>query len=175
MKVRHQLERLDTLVLEPLNGVTGADWHRAPNGKWSVCQILQHLAMGVDLVATAFEQRADKPLMKRRATPHQTILRHLLLGVGKIPSGAQSPERVKPHEEPDPEQVMAQFRMGVERLAVLSETWPESRQLERFVRHPIVGDLNLPEWVRFHYVHCRHHAKQIGARLEWLNGRQRGQ
>jgi hypothetical protein len=55
--------------------------------------------------------------------------------------------------------VAAQFRVGVERLATMVDTWPEQRQLEVFVRHPIAGDLNLPEWVRFHYVHCRHHAK----------------
>jgi hypothetical protein len=28
--------------------------------------------------------------------------------------------------------------------------------------------LNLPEWVRFHYVHCRHHTRQIRERLRWL-------
>jgi hypothetical protein len=55
--------------------------------------------------------------------------------------------------------VAAQFGVGVERLATMVDTWPEQRQLEVFVRHPIAGDLNLPEWVRFHYVHCRHHAK----------------
>lgn len=159
MKVRHQLERLERLVLEPVNGLRGPDWQRAPAGRWSVCQILQHPALGVDIVASAFERRADRGTMKRRASPHQTIVRHLLLGVGRIPTGIQSPEPVRPHEDPDPELVAAQFRVGVERLATMVDTWPEQRQLEVFVRHPIAGDLNLPEWVRFHHVHSRHHAK----------------
>jgi hypothetical protein len=79
-----------------------------------------------------------------------------------------SPEPVRPHEEPDPELVKAQFRMGVEHLARLANSWPARKQLELYVRHPIVGDLNLPDWVRFHFVHCRHHAKQIEDRLHWL-------
>ncbi len=168
MKVRRQLERLEPMVLGPLNGLAGADWHRAPPAKWSVCQIVQHLAMSVDLVATAFERRADEPVMQRRATPHQTVLRHILLGVGRIPGGVEAPDVVRPHEEPDPALAMAQFRMGVERHGTLVDMWPQERQLEVFVRHPIVGDLNLPEWIRFHYVHCRHHARQLERRLAWL-------
>ena len=171
MKVQRQLDQLAPMVLDPINGLDGSEWHLAPTGKWTICQILHHLAMGVDLVAGAFERRSDKPPMERRASPHQTILRHLLLGAGKIPSGIESPEPVRPTEQPDPELVTAQFRMGVERLGELVETWPEQRQLEIFVRHPIVGDLNLPEWVRFHYVHCRHHARQIVDRVNWLERR----
>jgi hypothetical protein len=32
----------------------------------------------------------------------------------------------------------------------------------------MLGDLNLPEWVRFHFLHCRHHAGEISDRLKWL-------
>ncbi len=87
MKVRRQLERLEPMVLGPVDGLNSVDWHRAPEGKWSVCQILQHLAMGVDIVAEAFERGVDHAPMKRRTSPHQTIVRHLLLGVDRIPVG----------------------------------------------------------------------------------------
>jgi hypothetical protein len=122
----------------------------------------------VDLVAGAFERRAEAPTVPRRASPHQTVIRHLLLGLGKFPPGISSPERVRPHDRPDPELAAAQFRMGVERTGMLVEAWPPQRQVGVFVLHPILGDLNLPEWVRFHYVHCRHHARQIQDRLLWL-------
>lgn len=168
MKVEHQLERLVPMILGPLDGLNGSDWHRAPSKKWTVCQILDHLAMSVDIVAGAFERRIDRPPMERRATPHQTIVRHLLLGVGRIPTGIESPESVVPNEQPDADLVMARFRMGVERHATLVNTWPMQRQLEVFVRHPLAGDLNLPEWVRFHYVHGKHHALQIETLLDWM-------
>lgn len=170
MKVLHQLDRLEPMVLEPLRGLPDDDWHRAPAGQWSAAQILNHLALAVDSVADAFEKRSDGGEMKRRATPRETMLRHLLLGIGKFPVKVESPAAGLPGERPDPELCKAQFRMGVERIKTLVERWPQDRQLNVFVKHPVVGDLNLPEWVRFHFVHCRHHRDQILAVREWAAG-----
>jgi hypothetical protein len=168
MKVRRQLAALEPMVLGPLHGLEDEDWYRAPPGKWTIAQIVAHLALGVDASSTVLERRGGKQGMKRRSTPGQSILRHMLLQFGRFPPRAKSPEGTVPPEKPDHEQVAAQFRMGVERFHMLVETWPESRQIEVFVRHPVVGDLNVPEWVRFHFVHGRHHAKQIGDRLGWM-------
>ncbi len=167
MKARRQLARLEEIVLDPLDGVTGEEWYRAPKGRWSLAQTLSHLAQGVDLVAGQLEARAGRTDMARRATPGEHLLRHLVLGVGKLPPG-RPPEATRPPERPDPELVAAQFRMGVERLEALLETWPAERHQRIFVRHPVLGDLNLPEWVRFFYVHSRHHAHQIAVRQRWL-------
>lgn len=172
MKVTHQLSRIEPMVFHPLHGVNGDSWHRAPRKKWSVAQILQHIAIGVDLVATAFEQRADGPGMKRRSKPYQTVLRHLVLSVGHIPGGFKAPELTRPDDQPDPELAAAQFRMAVEKMKAFAEDWTAERQEARYVRHPLLGDLNFPEWVRFLYLHTRHHARQIHDRLEW--DRQRG-
>ena len=159
---------MEGLVLEPVRDVKGDDWHRAPDSNWSLSQIVSHLAIGVDLVATAFEDRLENRPMERRATPKQGLLRHLVLGVGKLPEGFEAPTVAAPPDRPDPDEVVAQFRMGVERLGTLTTQLSEERQTELFVKHPIFGDFNLPEWVRFHYLHCRHHKKQIKRRLEWL-------
>lgn len=167
MRVRRHLSRLEPLVLNPLHGVTEEDWHRSPPGKWSVAQIVEHLAVSVDLVAQLMEERAELPGRGRRSKPHQTVLRHLVLGAGRLPGGLKAVEASWPSADPEPELVTAQFRMGVEMTRLLSTEWPEERQEAVFLRHPYLGDLNLPEWVRFHYIHCRHHARQIGQLLEW--------
>lgn len=171
MKVTHQLSRLESLILDPLHGLDGEDWHLAPAHKWGVAQIVEHCAIGVDNVGATLERRADKAAMKRRSKPYQTMLRHLVLGIGRLPSGLPAVRGTEPSERPDPELVKARFRMGVERLRRLSEDWPEEQQVNRFVVHPLLGDLNLPEWVRFHYLHCRHHARQIDDRIAWLRDR----
>lgn len=168
MKVTRQLSRLEPMILDPVRELKGDGWHRAPRGKWSLAQIVSHLAIGLDGVAAAFEPRAQKFGMIRRATPGQHLLRHLVLGLGKFPPGREAPEKSRPADRPDPEAAVAQFRMGVERTTSLVAQWPRGRQVEVFVKHPVFGDLNLPEWVRFHFVHCRHHARQIEARLKWL-------
>lgn len=158
------------MILTPLRGLEAEDWHRAPKGKWSLAQIVHHLAIGLDSVAEVFLRRAERQGMRRRATPHQTVLRHLLLGVGRLPPGLESPAGSRPDDRPDPELIQAQFRMGVERMRAINAEWPRDRQDAVFVNHPILGDLNFREWVRFHFVHCRHHGRQIRSRLEWLEG-----
>jgi hypothetical protein len=168
MKVRRQLAALEPMVLGPLHHLEGEDWHRRVTGKWSIAQIVRHLAIGIDYAATTLEKRADKRGMKRRATPRETLLRHIYLGFGRVRPGRNAPQGSLPEDRPDPEATLAQFRMGVARLEALLQSWPPERQLEVFVKHPLLGDLNLPEWVRFFYVHCRHHLRQIEARLRWL-------
>jgi uncharacterized damage-inducible protein DinB len=76
-------------------------------------------------------------------------------------------------DRPEPELVMAQFRMAIQRLEALCQTLPAEQQQRVFVRHPMLGDLNLPEWVRFFFVHNRHHAQQISVRLRWLERQRR--
>lgn len=173
MKVNRQLAALEPMVLGPLDGLKGEDWHRAPAGRWSVAQVVSHLSLGLDAVVQKLEERKDRTDLQRRASSRQHLLRHLILGVGRIPRGRRAPEGTHPVERPDPELITAQFRMAVQRLEGLVGSVPPEQQQRIFVRHPVVGDLNLPEWVRFFYVHNRHHAHQIGVRLRWLE-RQRG-
>jgi len=39
------------------------------------------------------------------------------------------------------------------------------RRADLFVKHPRMGDLTLEEWMRFHLIHARHHARQIRRRI----------
>ncbi|HEX9728418.1 MAG TPA: DinB family protein [Gemmatimonadales bacterium] len=168
MKVRRQLESIEPLVLEMTKSLRPEEWQRAPGSKWSIAQVVGHLAISTDIIATRFEERADRTDMARRATPKQQLLRHLALGVGKLPSPRKIPPEARPPENPDPELVTAQFRMAIQRLQAMIEQWPTERQERVFVAHPILGDLNLPEWVRFFYLHCRFAAHKIRVRTRWL-------
>jgi hypothetical protein len=96
-------------------------------------------------------------------------MRHALLGSGELPKGMRAPDISQPGEKPDPELVVARFRMGIEQTRALVEDWSEERQVSTFLRHPVLGDLNLPEWVRFHFVHCTLHSRQIEKRLANLH------
>ena len=168
MKVRRQLERLEQIVLDDLEQVKGDVWHRAPAGKWSLAQIVDHLGRSMETIVTAFEGQADAEPRGRHATPKQHLLRHLMLGAHKLPKPRAISERNRPGERPDPEMTTAAFRMAVERLSSLTETWPAARREGVFVPHPVLGDLNLPEWGRFFYLRGRQYAHQIAVRRRWL-------
>jgi hypothetical protein len=173
MKTARQLAALEPMVLNRVRGLSDDDWHAAPAGRWSIAQILQHLAVGLDVVTRKLEERKDRTDLGRRASPPQHLLRHLVLGVGRIPRGRKASTAL-PDERPDPQLATAQFRMAIERLAQLAASVPAEQQTAVFVRHPVFGDLNLPEWVRFFYVHNRHHAHQIDVRRRWLHRRHAG-
>jgi hypothetical protein len=169
MKVTRQLSSLESIVLDPLQDISASDWISAPEGKWSIAQIIEHLAIAFDLVATGFAGLPQDDSKDREASPAQAVMRHALLGSGELPKGMRAPDISHPSDNPDPELVVARFRMGIEQTRTLVEDWPADRQVSTFLRHPVLGDLNLPEWVRFHFVHCTLHSRQIEKRLAKLH------
>ena len=168
MRVSHHLARLEPLVLAPLHGLSDGDWYRAPKGKWSIAQIVQHVAIGIDLVGRSFAALAGTPPMRRQNKPHETVLRHLTLGIGHYPAALKALPQANPDPKPDHDLVTAQFRMGVEQYKEIAGTWTTTQQQDHYVPHPLLGDLNFPEWVRFHFLHCRHHATEIRQRMKWM-------
>ena len=161
-----QFATIPDMVLGELAGRPEADWHRAPPGKWSPAQIVHHLAISVDGSSRVFQDRRAKPPMRRRPRPLRQRLAHFLyIDVGWIPSGRRAPEVTVPAEHPDAGAVERQLRDGVTRFLALARELLPARGSDLFVKHPRFGDLSLPEWLRFHVRHCRHHAKQIRARL----------
>jgi len=172
MKIRRQLEALEPMILGRLHGVSGDDWHSAPRGRWSLAQLLHHVAVSTDSAVEALEQQQGQARSQRRATPRQHLMRHVLLGVGRFPPGRRTPKGGPPDARPDPELAKAQLRMAVQRLGALATELTPEQQERMFVRHPIIGDLNFPEWIRFLYVHNRHHAQQMTVRMRWLRRRE---
>src|ERR1043166_6716675 len=141
-------------VLGPLARRSEAEWHRAPPGKWTPAQIVQHLAISVDGSSRVFQERRAKPAMRRRPRPLRQRLAHFLyLDVGWIPSGRRAPEVTEPAEHPDARVVERQLRDGVTRFVALARELLPARRADLFVRHPVFGDLTLPEWLRFHVRH----------------------
>ncbi|HEX4574184.1 MAG TPA: DinB family protein [Gemmatimonadales bacterium] len=154
------------LVLGPLAGRPEADWFRAPAGRWCPAQIVHHLALSIEGSGRTFEARRGHAPMRRRP---RTLLERLadlgILRLGWNPPGLQSPAAVRPAERPEPAVVARQLREGVARFLALERDLLPARASDLFVKHPRLGDLTLPEWLRFHVVHCGHHATQIRARL----------
>src|SRR2546430_9146927 len=105
------------LVLGPLAGRPDADWHRAPPGKWSPAQIVQHLAIGIDGSARTFEsRRAHAPMRRRPRTVRERLAYLVILQLGWYPTGFQSPAPVRPVERPDPAAVARPVRAGLARF-----------------------------------------------------------
>lgn len=160
------LASLPDLVLGALAGKSDAAWYRAPAGKWNAAQIVEHLAISLEGSGKGFDSRRAKPPMTRRPrTPVEWVASFLILDLGWFPPGREAPAVSRPAEQVDRKYVEAHFRDGVERFNRIAPELLATRPRDLFVKHPRLGDLTLPEWMRFHHVHCRHHAKQIRERV----------
>lgn len=160
------LASLPDLVLGPLAGRGERDWYRAPPGRWCPAQIVQHLALTIEHSARSFEARRERQPMRRRRRSGVELIGYLLvLRFGWIPRGWGAPAPMRPAEQLERTGVERQFREACERFLVLGRELLPARGADLFAKHPMLGDLTIPEWERFHLLHCAHHAKQIRARL----------
>jgi len=160
------LGELPDLVLGPLRGRADSEWERGPAGKWTPAQIVEHLALGLTLSAATFQSRKNHAPMKRRPrTPAEQIARLFIFGLRWFPPGRKAPERTTPPPQVDRKAAEAHFLAGIEAWDQVDRALLPERRADLFVKHPRMGDLTVEEWMRFHVIHARHHAKQIQQRV----------
>jgi hypothetical protein len=154
------------IVLAPLAGKPEAAWQQAPRGKWTPAQIVEHLALALEMSATTFgARRVKEPMARRGTTFRERIGKVFTFGIGRFPPGLRAPERTTPPPRVDGRAAEAHFRAAIAAWEAVERDLLPARRNDLFVKHPRLGDLTLEEWARFHDVHARHHARQIRARL----------
>ena len=78
-----------------------------------------------------------------------------------MPGGRKAPERVLPKGMPR-EQVLEELWPAILRMdALLSECEAHFGRRTKFMSHPVLGPLTAAQWRKFHWVHGRHHVRQI--------------
>jgi len=160
------LGELPDLVLGPLRGRADSEWERGPAGKWTPAQIVEHLALGLTLSAATFQSRRNHaPMKRRRRTPAEQVARLFIFGLRRFPPGRKAPERTTPPPQIDRRAAEAHFLAGIEAWDQVDRALLPERRADLFVKHPRMGDLTVEEWMRFHVIHARHHAKQIQQRV----------
>jgi hypothetical protein len=157
-----KLARLHTAISRAIDGMTLDDLCRHPEGKWSSAEILEHL----NLTYTGTVKSLERCLASGEAkvSPDRNRKRwqrFVVTGLGYLPHGRISPERVRPRGAPA-DQIASEILQSIVRMDALIEDC-ETRFGKRAAisDHPILGPLKAAEWRKFHLVHGKHHVKQI--------------
>jgi hypothetical protein len=156
------LERLHTAIASAISGLTSEELTRRPEGKWSTAEILEHLYLTYTGTMKGFERcvKAGKAL-GGAPTFKQRLRIAIVTDVGYLPGGRKAPDPACPRGMPV-EKVVAEIGP---QIAVMDKLIAqcEARYGARIkvLDHPILGPLTARQWRKFHWVHGRHHIKQI--------------
>jgi hypothetical protein len=158
------LVRIEGMVTSATAGMTEEQlaWH--PEGKWSSAQVLEHLCKTYTGTVLGYQKAMAT---NRSLTPSskgmQPLARFLLLKLGYFPSGGKSPERVLPKGEWTGEYALKALREELAKLIDAQRKIEQTSAGVKVVSHPAFGPFTPEEWARFHYVHAKHHMKQVAA------------
>ena len=160
------LERLRRELEDATGGATAAGLAQAPAGKWSAAQILEHLLLTYQNtnrgLAKCLAQGA--PLATRGTLKHR-LAALLVVNLGYLPGGRKAPERVTPRGMP-PEEVQQAIAPELQKMdSGLDACERRFGARTKIMDHLFLGPLTANEWRKFHWVHGRHHARQIRERM----------
>lgn len=156
------LEQLHKAITAATAGMSGEELQRHAPGKWSAAEVLEHLW----LTYTGTVRALGRCLEEGRAlgsTPTWGQRARILAvtRLGYLPTGREAPKMARPRGMPA-EQVLAEIGTRIEDMdRVIGECEARLGKKARVLDHPFLGPLTAAEWRRFHWVHGRHHLKQI--------------
>jgi Protein of unknown function (DUF1569) len=156
------LERLLNAITSATRGMTVEELTRHSEGKWSSAQILEHLYLTYAGTAKGFERcwEAGKPLANA-LTLKQRLGIALVIEAGYFPGGRQAPERTRPKGMPA-ENMISEVERQIARMDEwISKCEARYGKRTKLIDHPVFGALTGRQWRKFHWVHGRHHVKQI--------------
>lgn len=158
------IPRLQEAIASAVRDMGREEMLRQREGKWSIAQVLEHLYLTYTGTVKGCERAltSQKPL----TTPQRVKQRFKTLAVvtlGYYPSGIQAPAQVHPKGIPA-EQVVSDI---ARQIASMDELLARCEQRlgrgNKLFDHPVLGALTGEQWRKFHWIHGRHHVKQIVA------------
>jgi Protein of unknown function (DUF1569) len=157
------LQRLQNAISSATVGMDAEKLGVRPRaGKWSIAEILEHLYLTYTGTIKGFEKclAAGKPLA-RVPTLQDRARTTVVVKFGYMPKGRKSPPNAVPRGLPA-ERVLAEVGEKIAAMdAIIGEAESKFGSGRRLLDHPILGPLQAREWRKFHWVHGRHHLKQM--------------
>ena len=149
-------------------GRDGAKWSNGPPGKWTAGQHVDHIAVSLERTAESLE-KADRrfrngslPPRPRRGLLQAMFVRFVIVR-GRLPRGGKTTRAMQPTGSPDPAETLERIKASVALHRAIGEPLDPAQRDRLWVANPFLPrwHYNLPELVRMHAVHARHHARLI--------------
>jgi len=160
------LERLRQELEDATRGASPSGLVQAPFGKWSPAQILEHLFLTYTNTTRGTAKCLERGApLATAATLKQRLAALVVVNFEYLPAGRKAPERSTPRGM-SPEEVQQAIVPELQRMAAgLDDCERRFGARTEIMDHPFLGPLTADEWRKFHWVHGRHHARQIRERI----------
>jgi Protein of unknown function (DUF1569) len=162
-RLQHELaSAVRGMTIEQLDYRPGGFPDGHPDRKWSTAEVLEHLYLTYVGTRKGFERclQSGKPLASP-VTFAQRLKIALVIHLGYFPKGRKSPERATPKGTPT-DKVMAEIGSQISTMGEsIAKCEARYGSRTRVLDHPVLGPLTAPQWRKFHWIHGRHHLKQI--------------
>src|SRR5258708_26294132 len=165
------LEHLLRELEETMTVASSLRTDKGPPGKWTVAEVLEHLF----LTYHNTNKGLARCLEKDKAVGTRSTLRHrlstlLVVNLAYFPKGRKSPERAVPKGMPIDEVRRAIVPAVQQMDAAFAECERRFGARAKILDHPTLGPFNVGQWRKFHWVHGRHHTRQIRQRVGKTSG-----
>lgn len=162
--MNQEFAKIEAIVDDATAGMTEEQLRFRPEGKWSSCEVLEHLALTYGGTAKAFQKRVAEGPQGGSPTLKQRAAHLMVLECGIFPFKRKSPVQVAPKGEIGGREAMALLKQNLKNMDAAFAAYKEKHGGKgRVANHPVLGPLTLEQWPKFHLNHARHHMKQIQA------------
>ncbi|MFZ0481378.1 MAG: DUF1569 domain-containing protein [Terriglobales bacterium] len=138
---------------------------KAPAGKWNSAQILEHLHLTYKYTNKGIARclEGGVPLATRPTIKHRFGC-IVVLFFGYFPTGRKAPERSLPRGTAF-DDLHGTISGEIQKMAAgLDDCERRFGANVKIMDHPVLGALTASQWRKFHWIHGRHHARQIRER-----------
>jgi len=159
------LNRCIAIIEQSTAGLPDAVLEHRPDHRWSIIDIVEHLQLAYSGTAKGFDRclEAGAPSAKRFSWAERAR-KFVVVRIGYFPPGREAPKFILPKGNVDLPTVIARARRDLEWLDGSAIRVGERFGSSAILDHPLLGAFTLDDWLRFHWIHTRHHEKQIRAR-----------
>lgn len=152
-------------LLDSVSGLSAAQLeYRPADGEWSIEDILHHLAISdeanIKLTSMMLKQAEEKKL-PADPTPDESVLDSLDSLKGRLAQRVKAPDRVAPRSHLPAAESLARLEASRTKLTDAIEQLASYDLAQLSWPHPLLGDLNLYQWLMMAGRHESRHTAQI--------------
>ena len=156
------LERIQSAILSTTAGMSAGQFQWHPESKWSTAEILEHLSLTYSGTRIGCERclQAQKPIALVSSLKER-LSKIVVVRLSYMPEGRQAPRGTLP-KGGGFENILTTIQQQIQGMDEAIRNCEErfGRRVN-LMKHPFLGPLTAAEWRKFHWVHSRHHLRQI--------------